>query len=386
MRADEVVGEAVEQTGLTDFGGGEFREGLGVLCDAVAAEAQLNDLGAIAVRANVVGSLANRLRIVAYAAAHPDVADEAVEAPLFVVGMFRAGTTLLSHLFDQDPRNRALLSWEVADSVPPPTLADFRAGPRVEAVRAGQRMLSQINPAIDSVHHEEADQATECLGILGQDFKSLLWEAMTNVPSYGAWLDGVDHLSAYRHHRRVLQVLQHGGVRGRWTLKSPHHATALDALTTVYPDARLVILHRDPVMLCASVCSLIRTLSSTFTDADFTTYIAERWPHVLDLCVERVETFRAAHPEHPIVDVQYTDLVREPAGTVARLYDAVGWPADPDAMRAMESFVAANPKGKFGAHRYDLAEFGLDAGEIRERFAGYVDRYNVEPERAESGP
>jgi sulfotransferase family protein len=380
VRADEVTAEAVEQTGLDDFGGDSFREGLGVLCEAVDAEARLSDFGAIAVRANIVGSLANRLRIVDYVAADPAVADEPIEAPLFVVGMFRAGTTLLSHLFDQDPDNRALLSWEVADSVPPPTPENFRSGPRVEAVRAGQQMLSQINPAIDTVHHEQADQSTECLAILGQEFKSLLWEAVANVPTYGSWLDGADHLSAYRHHRRVLQVLQHGGVRGRWTLKSPHHAIALDALTTVYPDARLVLLHRDPVMLCASVCSLISTLSGTFTDADHTAYIAERWPHVLDLCVERIEAFRSTHADHPIVDVQYLDLVREPATTVARIYDAVGWPADPVAMRAMDAFVADNPKGRFGAHRYDLADFGLDAGQIRERFAGYIERYGVELE------
>src|SRR5690242_1314198 len=316
MRADEVVAEAVEQTGRSDFGGETFREGLAVLCESITAEARLNDFVAVAARATIVGSLDNRLRIVDYIRTNPDVSDERIEAPLFVVGMFRAGTTLLSHLFDQDPRNRALLSWEVADSVPPPTPENFRSGPRVEAVRAGQQMLSQINPAIDTVHHEQADQSTECLAVLGQEFKSLLWEATTNVPSYGAWLDGVDHLSAYEHHRRVLQVLQHGGVRGRWTLKSPHHAIALDALTTVYPDARLVLLHRDPVMLCGSVCSLIRTLSATFTDADHRVQIGKRWVDVLTQCVDRVDAFRAAHPDHPIIDVQYTDLMSSPVATI----------------------------------------------------------------------
>ena len=381
MKAADLVSEACAATGLEDLGGDTYREGLDVLGDSITAESRLNDLGAVAVRANIVGSLSNRLRIVDYIDTHPDVADERVDSPLIVIGMFRAGTTLLSQLFDQDPANRALLSWEVADSVPPPTPENFRSGPRVDAVRAGQEMLSQINPAIDTVHHEQADQATECLGILGQEFKSLLWEAVTNVPTYGAWLDGADHLSAYEHHRRVLQVLQHGGVRGRWTLKSPHHAIALEALTTVYPDARLVLLHRDPVMLCASVCSLIRTLSSTFSDADFTPYIAERWPHVLDLCVERVDAFRSEHPEFPIIDVPYVDLVRTPVATVGRIYEAAGWELDDAVAARMESYLAANPKGKFGTHHYDLAEFGLDEGAIRERFAGYIERYDVELER-----
>jgi hypothetical protein len=381
MDAGELIAQARAATGLDDFGGDTFREGLGVYCEAVAAEAHLNDIGAMAVRANVVGSLANRLKIVEYLARNPEVVAERIDAPLIVIGMFRAGTTFLSHLLDQDPGNRALLSWEAGDSVPPPTRENHRQGPRVDAVRAGQQMLSQINPAIDAVHHEDAAEATECLTLLGQDFKSLIWEAVTNVPTYGKWLDAADQRSAYEHHRRTLQVLQHGGVRGRWTLKSPHHAIALEALTAVYPDARLVLLHRDPVVLCASVCSLIRTLSSTFTDFDHGPYIAEHWPAMLATSVERIDAFRDAHPDHPILDVQYADLVRDPVSTVGAIYEATGSELDDAAAVAVADYVAANPKGRFGTHRYDLAEFGLDAGEIAERFAGYVERYDVVLER-----
>ena len=382
MRADEVLAEASGATGLDDFGPDDFREGLDVLCDALTTEARLNDFGRIAVRANVVGALANRLEVVHHAKANPEVADERIEAPLVVIGMFRAGTTLLSHLLDQDPANRALLSWEAADPVPPPTPDDHRSGPRLEAVRAGQQLLSQINPAIDAVHHEDAGEATECLSILGQDFKSLLWEAVANVPSYGAWLDGADHRSAYEHHRRTLQVLQSGGVRGRWTLKSPHHAIALDALTATYPDARLVLLHRDPRSLVGSVCSLITTLSGTFTDADHRAYVARRWTDVLALSIERIEAFRAAHPEFPIVDVLYDDLVSDPVATVRSIYAGTGASLTDDAAAAMAAYVQANPKGKHGAHRYDLADFGLDDGEVIERFGPYADRYGVSAARA----
>ena len=377
MRAEELLAEASEATGLDDFGAETFREGLDVLSAALGTEARLNDFGRIAVRANVVGALANRLKLVAYAREHADVADERIERPLVVIGMFRAGTTLLSQLLDQDPANRALLSWEAADPVPPPTPAEYRAGPRVDAVRAGQQLLSQINPAIDAVHHEDAGQATECLSLLAQDFKSLLWEAVANVPSYGAWLDGADHHSAYEHHRLALQVLQHGGVRGRWTLKSPHHAIALDALTAVYPDAHLVLLHRDPRSLCASVCSLITTLSGTFTDADHRAYVAEHWTALLETSIRRIDEFRASRPDHPVIDVQYADLVREPVATVAAIYERTGRSLDDAAAAAMADYVAANPKGKFGSHRYDLAEFGLDESEVLARFAQYVERYEV---------
>lgn len=372
--ADQMVAEACRQTGLDDFGAPTFREGLDVYCESVVAEAELNQFGDLAVRGNMVGCLSNRLKIVDWAARHPSVADEQITAPLVVIGMFRAGTTFLSYLLERDPANRALLRWEAGDSVPPPTAETLHAGPRVEASRAGNDMLEALNPKLAAIHHEEPDGPTECITLMSQDFKSLSWEAISNVPTYGRWLLGTDQRSAYEYHRLALQVLQSGGVRGRWTLKSPHHAIALDALTAVYPDARLVLLHRDPVELCASVCSLITTLSGTFSDADHRAYIAEHWVGMLAESVDRIDAFRTAHPDHPVLDVQYEDLIRDPLATVERIH---GRPLDAPASEAIAAYVAANPKGSRGTHGYDLAAYGLDRDEIAERFAGYVARYDI---------
>ncbi len=378
---DQLIEAASEATaGLTDLGPDDFRPGLDAYVAALDGEARLNDLGAVAVESAVVNALANRLRVVDHRRRHPEVADEVVAAPLVVIGMFRAGTTLLSNLLDQDPANRALLRWEAGDSAPPVGPDEHRHGPRVDAGRAEVEMLEALNPTVRAIHHEDADGPTECIAVMGQDFKSLSWEAIANVPSYGAWLRETDLGSAYAYHRDVLQVLQSGGVRGRWTLKSPHHALALDALTATYPDARLVLLHRDPTVLCASVCSLVSTLSGTFSDADHTAYVAAHWTATLEESIARIDAFRAAHPEHPIVDVQYADLVADPVGTVEALGDAVGTPLSDAARAATAAHVAAHPKGSLGSHNYDLATFGLRAEEVRERFAGYVARYDVPPE------
>jgi len=374
---DDVAHEAMDQTGLHDFGPDDFREGLAVLCASISDEAQLNELGRVAVRSLVVNNLGNRLRVVDWIRRHPEVADEHIAAPIVVIGMFRAGTTFLSQLLDQDTRNRALLRWEAGDSIPPPSPADFRSGSRVDAAQLSNDLLEDLNPRMRAIHHEDAAGPTECVAVMSQDFKSLLWEAITNVPAYSRWLLAADQRSAYEYHRSALQVLQSGGVRGQWTLKSPHHAIALDALTAVYPDARLVLLHRDPVVLCASVCSLITTFSGTFTDADHTAYIAEHWPAMLEESVRRIDAFRAEHPEHPIIDVQYAQLVQDPLGTIEDLYTACGAELDRSARDAIAAYVNAHPKGMFGAHRYDLGEFGLDPADLAARFAGYIDRYDV---------
>ncbi|MDV3130517.1 sulfotransferase [Mycobacterium sp. 29Ha] len=380
LNPDAVMSAAVETAGSEDFGPDDFVEGLTVLCASIDEQAQLNDIGRFALEQNIIGGLVNRLRIHDWHNHHPAIRDEPVDAPLVVIGLFRAGTTFLSQLFDQDPANRALLRWEAADSVPPPSPENYRSGPRVDAANEAIEMLESLNPQMKIVHHEDAEGPTECITLLGQDFKSLTWEAMANVGDYSRWLLGADYTSAYAYHRRVLQVLQSGGRRGRWTLKSPNHAIALPALAAEYPDAKLVLLHRDPTVLCASACSLISTLTGTFSDADHTAYIAAHWTDLLAESIDRSEAFRRAHSEREIVDVQYADLVGDPIGTVEKIYAACGRELDERDRAALTACVAANPKGRFGTHGYRLEDYGLQAGEIRDRFADYIERYDVPSE------
>src|SRR4051812_13575233 len=189
----QLMEQAAAETGLSDFGADGFRPGLEAYCHSAATEAQLNELGEMAVGAFVTENLRRRLKLIDYAKQHPQVREERIEAPIIVIGMFRAGTTLLSHLLDQDPQNRSLLNWEAADNVPPPTPQTWRSGPRVDAVRAGLEMAVQVNPEMNLVHREEADGPTECITVMAQDWKSLMWETLANVPSYGEWLFTADH-------------------------------------------------------------------------------------------------------------------------------------------------------------------------------------------------
>ena len=331
----------------------------------------------MAVPGAIVGALSNRLRITDWIKHHPEVSDERIEAPIVVIGMFRAGTTLLSYLLEKDPGHRPLFRWEAGDCIPPPAPETIATDPRIEATRATMKMMEEIDPRNKVVQSEEPDGPTECISVTNQDFKSLVFEAMTNVPTYGEWLKTADMRSAYDHHKRVLQVLQSGGVRGRWSLKAPAHALHLDVLTAVYPDARLVLMHRDPLVVVTSACSLITTLTKTFSDGDHKQHIARHWTEMFARSVTQVNTFRDANPAQRIVDVHYTDLNRDPIGTMRRIYASFGEPLEGRALEAMNAHLASHPKSRFGKHGYDPAGFGLDAGAIREQFQPYVERYGI---------
>lgn len=376
MDTQRILEAAHDQTGLDDLGSDSYREGLDQYVWSATEEARLNDLGLAAIEAQVTTNLVNRLRVTDWITRNPSVLDRPVERPLIVLGLPRTGTTLISELFHRDPRNRSLMRWEAQDPVPPPDGTHFDDDPRIETARASAKMMEQLNPGFGAIHYEAPDGPTECVAVLSQDFKSLLWECVANVPTYGEWLLTCDQSSAYEHHRRVLQLLQ-SNAPGRWALKTPHHCLALDAVVAQYPDARLVMTHRDPVTVVASLCSLIRSLTGTFTDVDHGTYINAHWPAVAGTIVDRVMAWRDAHGDVRFHDVAYDALVDDPVGTVRRIYGHFGDELGPDAEAAMRAYAAKNPQGMRGRHSYALEELGLDGGALEERFAAYRSRFGI---------
>jgi hypothetical protein len=174
----------------------------------------------------------------------------------------------------------------------------------------------------------------------------------------------------------VLQVLQ-SHHPGRWQLKTPAHCWFLDALVAAYPDARFVMTHRDPVPVTGSVCSLARSLSGSFTDADHTARIAAHWPELIATMLDRVDAFRTRNGDGRFYDMAYHELISDPVGAVHRLYDHFDMAWTDDTEHALREHAGVHRQNRFGRHTYTLEEFGLQADAIRARLADYLDRYGA---------
>ena len=380
LDVNDLLAKARQKALLEDFGPPAFREGLDRLVDALNEEADLNFLGRTALKGQIVQLLINRLRVRDWVKKHPYVRHELVEGPLIVTGLPRTGTTLLSNVLDEDPHNRSLLAWEAADPCPPPTVDSIRQDPRIVAAIAQQSRVDSLLPQLRAMHPMEATAPTECVTLLASEFASLQFETQAWIPSYGAWLEGCDMVPAYEHHRLQLMMLQEALPTERWSLKSPMHLWHLDALRAVYPDARMIWTHRDPVKVVPSVASLVSTLAAPGSDVDHTDLIARAW---LDKCAHAVEVGekgRAAFPDRSWFDLPYAELVDDPVGAVERIYVHFGLDLSQLARRRMQARVDAHPQDRFGTHEYDAGRFGLTDGEIRERFADYTARREVPTE------
>ena len=376
----ELLAAAVANTGLDDYGDSWFREPFSFLVRALEEEADLTLLGRILCRSELQRFLQNRLQIEDYWKKHPELSEQKVEAPIFVCGLARTGTTLLHELLAQDPRNRVPLLWEMMFSVPPPETATFATDPRIARAHRDITILDLIDPAFPSMHENAGDRPNECIFIFALQFLADFFVGQYHIPSYSVAMASRDSKPVYAYHKRVLQLLQSRHSGDRWVLKTPAHIARLDSLFSVYPDARVVVTHRDPLRVISSVSSLFTSLRAMRSNAvrDDVAGAVFVQQMMLEIYLQLREEL-AGHSEQ-LVDVVYRDLVHDPIGVVARLYESWGIPFSDVARAKMRAYLEANPQGKRGVHEYSFEETGLDLATERAKFEAYQARFDVPSE------
>ena len=383
LQLDEktLLDKAMARAGLDDFGDTSFLEAFRVLLQAYKTEAEFNFVGQVCVHSDTVRTLANRLRLVADRRRHPGIAAEVIRRPLFITGLPRSGTTFLHALLAQDPDHRAPLVWEVMHPSPPPETASYARDRRITTTARELKWLDLLMPDFKTVHLINAQLPQECIAITSHDFRSYTFESMYHVPSYRAWHDGQDKRPEYEFHRHFLQHLQWRAPGKRWVLKAPSHLLALEGLLKVYPDAGIILTHRDPLKVLPSCASFTEVLRRAFSDhvdkVALAQEVQQRWEEGCGLAVRYRQM---PELQQQIFDVRYPELVRDPLSMVQRLYAHFDLELTPAAQAAMQRFLQANPKNKGGVHRYSLEEFHLNPAEERRRFQFYLDFFGLEPE------
>lgn len=378
--AEELIETAQRRTRLTDFGEWEFIASLRALLQACEEEAGLGAFGRFALRWDVLRFLENLL-LLRVAEKQASAASPAIERPIFVTGLPRSGTTFLHSLLVEDPVNAVPSCWQ---TIHPAIAGD--AGRSAHAIRSVDRQLRLFRclaPDLAAMHPITATTPQECSEITAHLFASLRFDTTHHVPSYRAWLDGAGHLDAYRFHRRFLEHLGRAEpAPRRWVLKCPDHVFALDAIQKVYPDARFVFVHRDPMRVLASVARLTEVLRQPFARrldrAAIGRQVCDHWAEGAARILAASKTL----PADRVLHMRYRDLVGDPLGTVMRLYAAFGLPYDAGLKARIAGYVAAKPNGGYGNINYRLEDYGIDAARERQRYADYVAAFDVAPEPA----
>ena len=355
-----------------------WREAFDRLVDCALGESQLTPAGEFVFELMITNFLRNRLGVLEWARQRSEVLSSPVASPVFITGHGRTGTTLLSYLLDQDPDTRSLLHWEASSPIPPPTTDTLYTDERIAAVAEMQRLAADSRPEMMAIHPEAPDGPTECVTLLAQAGRSMLFETQWNLPSYSEWYLNSPQHDGYNYHKVALQVLQ-SQAPGRWILKSPHHAIATPEILDIYPDARFIITHRDPAISLASVLNLITTFTGWSSDHDWSSYINSHWRQMWRDVIDRLAATRQNFADR-FVDVLYADLMADPLGCVRGIYEQLGWEFTSATEAAMAAWLADNPQGKHGRHSYSLEGFGYSYGEIDEQFGDYISQFAIPTE------
>ncbi len=377
LSPDSVVAAAVKAAGSDDLGSDSYRDPLEIFLEACRTEAELTTFGRILITKMLAAALANRIELHRWSLDHPAVADECIDSPWVIVGLPRTGTSVLSMLLGLDPVARPLRQWEAAHLIPPASLEEADADPRIAQTTKELDGLMKLNPPLRAMHPFGATLAQECVSLFMYDVRTLALETQAHVPTYARWLEQADMTSAYAQHRLALQALQSRQPTERWILKTPNHLWHLEALHAAYPGARVIWTHRDPGPVVTSLASLANAGQRPLTKRSDPTPTAEEWKRKCAFALGSAMAFDTTSGDGWCQHLHYDALVSDPIGTVRALYASFGDEVSDLHERRMRVFLDQRPKDAFGAHRYDPADFGWTYAGLADEFSDYTGRYGV---------
>lgn len=377
LNRDALLDAARARSGMSDFGDTWFLTPMDRYIEAANAEARLTSDGITAQTEVIVKGLVNRLRLIDDLRRHPEIAEEQVTVGGIILGLPRSGSTLFHRLLASAPGMTAIRWYEAQNFAPfPDETPGDPVGRRTYARAMIEGWLSAA-PELASIHPLDPEAPDEEILVLGQMFVSTMIEGMTFVPGFARWLTDYDQSRGHEDLTTILKYLQwqDPARRGRrWILKSPSNLAFTELTATAFPEALLIMTHRDPVQTVPSYISMETTLYRLTACPD-EREVAAFWFSRLAEWMARFEAARQLIGEHRFVDIDYRDLVSAPLAQAECVLARMGIPDGPGLQAALAEFVAGNKREQRPAHSYSLERFDLSEAMIETAFADYRARY-----------
>lgn len=374
LNADKIILTSKKKANFEGNLPKQLEVGFRKIINAVNLEAKLNTFGAIAAKVLFERTLTERLKIEQLLKNNPEIEQIKITKPIFIIGMPRTGTSILHALLHEDENNRSPLVWECLLPTPVTSPENYNSNKQLKKVIKELDQIFKLVPDFKKKHHISATTPQECVSINAFDFNSFQFTAQFWVPTYLNWFfKGSDKSSTMRFHKRFLQYLQSGGVSSdRWLLKSPVHLMRLPEIFEVYPDALVIMTHRNPNKVVPSVTSLISSLRSLYTDDEDLHRTGQEQAQIWSSYFNRfLESRKKLNKEDQIIDLRFEDFAKDQMGTIKNIYKKFGWELTEITEKKMQTYLARNLRNKHGIHNYSLDDFGLDEAKIEFLFKDY---------------
>ena len=329
MSEQAVLDAARVRTGLDDFGPEDFRERLRVWLTSFEEDSGLGPLGRATMFGEAVRYAASRLRVEDLLRRHPEILEVEIDRPIVIAGLPRSGTTHLVNILAADPRLRSMQLWETMEPIPAADdlSAPGEPDPRFVRTREAWGAFETVLPLMPAMHEMAPDHVHEDIELQGIDFSSYLPEWQSRPYRWRDYYYAHDQTQHYAYGRKVLKALTWLKGPNRWVMKSPPHMENLPALAATYPDATVIVTHRDPVAVIQSAITMLaygdRIRRRTIDLAELASYWIDRIEHLLRACVRD----REAVPPGRSIDVRFHEYMADQKAIIERVYDMSALPA-----------------------------------------------------------
>ncbi len=381
LDANSLINTAVANTGLDNFGSDDWREPFEVLVKSYNEESQLTLIGRIMTRSELLMFLEARLRVEEQYRLHPEIEEQQIKQPFWVLGQGRSGTSMLQTLLGLDPASRTIVNWEAMFPVKLPGAGPDR---RIEIGDARIKQWVRVAPEIAAMHEFAGDAQTETHHFESMSFQTPGWLNMLGmVPSYSAYMAKRSYEPSFLYARRVFKLMQWQKPGRHWVFKNADSLNYLPDLMKVFPDVRLVWSHRDPIKAMASAISILSTIIWIRSDQRFGpgAFDFQTDPQLLARSLIRPIEFLESGliPKDQLCNIQYLDLVKDPLATVGSVYEFFGMEFSGAARAAISDYLTANPRTARPPHSYAASAEQVTAAD-RAALKQYQDYFRVPSE------
>lgn len=379
-----LLAAATARTGLSDFGDEDgWRTHFRVLLNAIESEAKLNFMGRILTRSDLVNFLCVRLNITNAYKLHPEIDKEVITEPVFILGFGRSGTTILHEVLAIDPQFRSVRRWEAMFPWPAPEATTYETDPRVAEADKYVEFVWRISPEWRKVHAWGGDLPVEDIEFTWSAFMSEVWVTAFQIPSFEKYFEKQDVAYHLAWHKKFIKLLQWKYKKPHWLFKNPTHMPRLPDLLKAYPDAKIIIPHRDPITSNDSVVNVMGVIYSWRTDDPYGGGVGDEWmmpeprAAVWDMVIDQIETGKLRKGFH--TNVLYAAFIKDPGAVIKAMYADLGLTLKDDVLKKMLAFLDERHKGTMGnTAKYDkLANDSPQMKHERAVYKKYQDYFGV---------
>jgi hypothetical protein len=382
LDAESLISTAMRNTGLDYFGEDDWYEPFKLLVKGFDEESELNLMGRIMTRSDMLMFLQARLHIEEVFRKHPEVAEQEIKKPVMIIGQGRSGTSVLHNVLSKDPDNAVIKTWEVYFPYPPPETATYATDPRINRADKLATQIARVTPEIASMHEFYGDVPTDCAFAHCLTFNSPAWfgPIQGQSPTYVSEVIKRSVVPVYQYEKKLLQLLQWKNPRKRWVLKSPYSINHIPEILQVFPDMGFIWPHRDPVKALASMVNILGITFWARSDHPFIGGTMAMYTNadigagMMSRAIDWLES--GVLPKDQLYNIKYQTFVETPLEVVASIYEYFGFALTEHGHHAMRQYMLDSPRAKRPAHRYDVGDPELIKNE-RKAYQRYQDYFDV---------